>query len=50
MLELLKDPSLTNLRIACLQTLREVYVCFVKFPQLEVTKSEYIVDYRSVWV
>jgi len=49
MLELIKDSSHNNHRISTLQTLREVFVCFVKFQQVRGTKSEDIVDCRSVW-
>jgi hypothetical protein len=49
MSELIKDSSHTNHRISNLQTLREVFICFMKFPQLRVTKSEDIVVCRSMW-
>lgn len=49
MLELIKHSSHAKLRISGLQALREVFICFVKFPQIRVTKSEDIVHCRSMW-
>lgn len=47
--ELIKDCSHTNHGVSNLQPLREVFICFVKFPQLRVTKSDDIVVCRSMW-
>lgn len=49
MLKLLNDCSSTRRRIACLQSLRAVRICVMKFPQCGVTESRDIVDYSSIW-